>query len=136
MATTSVSPSRSRSSSRLLRFALQADGIFEMLLGLAMLIEAGPLTTIFALSTPEFFGSGIVCVLYSVALFWFATRQMLSRPFALLTIMLNVVWVLGSIIAIATNLFPFTETTRWIEGGVALIVADLALLQIWGYLKR
>lgn len=128
------------SSDRLLRRTLKGNAVFSVLSGAALVAFAGPFAAL-ATHQPvavagldlaivfELLGAGVV--LFGLLCGFIATRQTLPAGLARIVFAADLAWVLGSAVALA---LPASWTTLGIAGivGVALIVADLALLEYLG----
>jgi len=116
-----------------LRRVLQANGLFCAVSGLLAIVAAGPLATFLGLAEPLILVvTGIILVPYGLALFWIvSSRDSLLGQVAVVAIVLDIAWVLGSIVLLLTNWVPFTTGGKWAVAIVALIVADFAGTQIY-----
>jgi hypothetical protein len=112
---------------------LQANGLFCTISGLVCLIGAGPLAAFLGIPAPLILIlTGIILIPYGLALFQLVTREdSLVRQLALVAIILDIAWVLGSIVLLLIDWVPFTTAGQWAVAIVALIVADFAGTQIY-----
>lgn len=115
-----------------LRRVLQANGLFCAASGLIAVVAAGPLATFLGLPEPLILVvTGIILVPYGLALFWIVSRDSLVDQVAIVAIVLDIAWVLGSIVLLLSDWVPFTTGGMWAVALIALIVADFAGTQIY-----
>jgi len=69
---------------------------------------------------------------YGVALFFLAAQQRINPKLALAVILLDVIWVIDSIVLLLSGRLPVTTTGIWIIAILALIVAGFAEVQYLG----
>jgi hypothetical protein len=128
------------SSDRLLRRTLWGNAIFSILGGAVLTIFAAPfagiaahepgtglgleLAVVFELLGLGIVGFGVLCA-------WIASRETMPAGWARVILAADLAWVLGSVLVLAV---PASWTTAGVAGIVlvALIVADLALLEYLG----
>jgi hypothetical protein len=118
----------------LARLALQADGALCSALGVGLLAAAAPVAdfTGLPLAVPVILGVGLIP--YSINLFVLARRRATRRT--LLTIAaLNSAWVVASAVLLLTGVAALTTGGNWAVGIIALLVADLAALQLYAARK-
>jgi hypothetical protein len=77
-------------------------------------------------------GIGFVLGCYGVALFFLAAQQRINRKLALAVILLDVLWVIDSIVLLLSGRLPLTTAGMWVIGILALIVAGFAEVQYLG----
>lgn len=118
--------------SLLLRRSLQANAALTGLMGLALLVAAGPLATLTGLPAMMLWPDGAVLLAYAAWLGYQSTRPTIGRGVALTAIVLDVLWVVGSMILLFGGLLPLTAAGWWIVLVQALIAADFAILQYIG----
>jgi uncharacterized membrane protein len=115
----------------LLRKSLAANAVFTGICGLVLLVFSGTLT---ALLGPVGRGTllilGAVLLLYALDLARTAFGAEVSWGRVVYFIIMDVLWVIGSIVVLLT--LPFTEAGEWIVLGVADVVGLFALLQGFG----
>lgn len=116
----------------LLRRAIQADGAFSILSGLGCLAGAGWLAAQLGVPPVAMYVLGAVLLGYAVFLFAVAAREPISRRAVIAALALDVVWVLDSIVLLATGWLALTTTGWWITVVVALLVADFGALKYAG----
>ncbi len=119
--------------SSLLRHAILANGIFCGVSGIVLLLAAAPLATLLGIPAPLVLrGTGFVLGCYGIALFFLASQQHINQKLALAVILLDVLWVLDSIVILLTGWLPLTTTGIWVIAILALIVAGFAEVQYLG----
>jgi hypothetical protein len=118
----------------LARLALQADGALCATMGVGLLAGAAPVAdfTGLPLAVPVVLGVGLIP--YGVGLIALARRR--ATRGSLLTIAaLNLAWVIASALLLLTGAASLTTGGSWAVGIIALIVADLAALQLYAARK-
>ncbi len=122
--------------STFLRNALKGNGTFSLVSGLAFITGATPIAAFLGLTTPTILiVTGILLLAFAVDLFFLATRQQMNPMWVMAVIGADVLWVLGSIALLLTNIVPLTTGGQWAVGIVAGIVAIFAELQFIGLQK-
>jgi hypothetical protein len=114
-----------------LRRSLQLDGVASGLCGALLVVGAGPLADIMGLPGPglaRVVGAGLL--VFAAALLWNAARATVSRAEALVTVVLNVGWVVGSAIVIVDG--PLTVVGNLAVAAVAAAVLVFAILEAIG----
>ena len=130
---TTVQTATNVSKTNLLRHALQGNGIFSGVSGLAFILAAKPIAAFLGLDAPLVLaGLGVGLVLYAAGLFREGAREPLNRQFAVVAILLDLAWVVGSAVLLLTNWLPFTTAGSWAVAIVADVVAVFAILQFIG----
>ena len=128
------------SSDRLLRRTLWGNAIFSIVSGAVLAIFAGPFAAIAAHEPMAVMGLDLAIVFELVGLgviafgalcAWIASRPSMPQGLARVIFAADLAWVAGSVLVLA---LPASWTTAGIAGivVVALIVADLALLEYLG----
>ncbi len=118
----------------LARLALQADGAVCTALGVGLLAAVAPVAefTGLPLAVPIVLGVGLLP--YGIALFVLARRRA-TRGTLLTIAALNIAWIVASALLLLTGLAALTTGGNWTVGIIALIVADLAALQLYAARK-
>jgi hypothetical protein len=128
------------SSDRLLRRTLWGNAVFSIVSGAVLAIFAGPFADIAAHGPVSLMGLDLALVFELLGLgvigfgalcAWVASRETMPGGLARVIFAADLAWVAGSVLVLA---LPATWTTAGIAGivVVALIVADLALLEYLG----
>ena len=128
------------SSDRLLRRTLWGNAIFSIVSGAVLAIFAGPFASIAAHEPMAVMGLdlavvfellGLGVIAFGALCAWIASRQSMPQGWARVIFAADLAWVAGSVLVLA---LPASWTTAGIAGivVVALIVADLALLEYLG----
>jgi len=128
------------SSDRLLRRTLWGNAIFSVVSGAVLAIFAAPFAAIAAHDPTtglgldlaiifELLGLGVIA--FGALCAWIASRETMPQGWARLIFAADLAWVAGSVLVLAV---PASWTAAGIAGivVVALIVADLALLEYLG----
>ena len=128
--TTQANPS---AHSNLLRYALRGDAIITIAIGALCLADASPLATLLGFQPPlglEILGA--VLMLYGAFLFYAAAQAQISLRIVIAAIVLDVIWVIDSAILLVAGWLPLTSAGMWTIGLIAVAVAVVAELQIFG----
>jgi len=119
--------------SYLLRRALQWNAAFSIISGTIMLTMFGPLGQFMGVELPALYiVIGASLVVFSAGLMLNARREDISLIEAKISTVMDVVWVLGSIVVLFSPGTGLTLEGKWVIGIVADIVALFALLQYIG----
>lgn len=119
--------------SNILRNALRANASFSFFSGLILLLGAQPAAQFMGIQEPLVLRfMGIVLVLFAVDLIWIASKDPIDRRLAWAVTLLDVAWVLGSVVILITDLVPLTVAGRWAVALVAEVVAVFAVLEFIG----
>ncbi len=119
--------------SNVLRRALQANGLFSVLSGVVLAVSPAQVSSFLGLDMPgliNFLGAGLIG--FAVALFWLAAEPRIRRSLALTVILLDIAWVVGSILLLINDIVSFTSHGMWAIAIVSGIVAVFAALQSYG----
>src|SRR5215468_11199347 len=90
----------------LLRLALKLDAAATGALGVIALAAAPPLADLFGIPLVALRPGGLLLAAYAAAVWFGASRPTLSRPAAGRVVALNLLWVGGSVVVVATGWFP------------------------------
>ena len=119
--------------SNLLRNAPRGNALFSGLSGIVSLLAAQSLATFTGLQEPlVFVVLGVVLILFAIDLIWIASPDIINRRIAVAVILLDAVWVAGSVIILLFDLVPLTVAGRWTIALLAEVVALFAILQTIG----
>ncbi len=119
--------------SNVLRRALQANGLFSAISGVVLAVLPTPVSSFLGLDMPgliNFLGAGLIG--FAVALFWLAAEPRIRPGVALTIILLDLAWVVDSILLLITDIVPLTAHGMWAIAIVSGIVAVFAALQSYG----
>lgn len=117
--------------STFLRRSLQANGLFSVASGLAMIIACKPLANLVGLSHPLILvGIGVSLLAFAAELFRNSRRVSVNERDAMMAIILDFGWVVGSVVVISIGVL--TATGNWTVAIVADLVFVLAILQTVG----
>lgn len=109
---------------------LRADGIFALLSGASLVIAAGPIAKLIALSQPWILiVLGLVLLGYGAILLYTAGRSDMNHVVAWLAIVLNGIWVIASYLGLFLGWFPVNTAGNWAIALVAEAVAVFAVLE-------
>lgn len=119
--------------SRVLRRALQGNGLFSGISGTALAVAPAQVSAFLGVDMPgliNFLGASLIA--FAVALFWLAAETTIRRGLALTVIFLDLVWVADSALLLTTDVVPLTIRGMWAIVIVCGIVAAFAALQSYG----
>ena len=120
-----------------LQRSLLGNAAFSGISGLFMVFAAGPISQFLGLNNPFILTIiGIVLLVYVPFLVWLANQSPVPNWMAWLVIELDVLWVIGSLILIFTNLVPLTTGGKWAVAITADIVTIFAVLQYFGLRRQ
>ena len=123
--------------SNLLKNALRGNALFSGTSGLIALLAAQSLAAFTGIEPPIIFVVlGIVLILYAVDLWWIASRETINRRFAWAAIILDVLWVVGSIAILLFGWLPLTVAGSWTIALLAEVVAIFAVLQYIAHIPQ
>jgi hypothetical protein len=120
----------------LLRVALLADAIASGAMGVLMALAAAPLGDWFGLPVVLVRAVGLILIPYAALLAWLARSAVTPRLPAQIVVAGNVVWVVGSLLLLASELVSPTGLGTGFVIGQALIVAILAEAQFVGLRRQ
>lgn len=116
----------------ILRTALKANGTFSAISGLALAAASRPIAAFMGFDQPLILVViGVVLLLFAADLWWTATRPTINARKGISVVVMDGIWIIASIILLATGIAQFSSAGRWL----ILIVADLvAVFALWqGY---
>ncbi len=103
----------------LLRYSLTGNGVFSILTGAIALVFSTPLGTYMGVSPIALSVVGVSVAVFGGTVYFVSKRSPINRRFAVLTVIADIVWVLGAVVLIAV--FPETMTS---EGAALLVVVS------------
>ncbi|MFQ5546619.1 MAG: hypothetical protein ACE5FE_11615 [Acidiferrobacterales bacterium] len=119
--------------SNVLRRALQANGLFSAVSGVVLAVLPTQVSSFLGTDMPgliNFIGASLIG--FAVALFWLAAEPRIRRDLALAIILLDITWVVNSVLLLITGIVPMTTHGMWAIAIVSGIVAVFAALQSYG----
>ena len=120
-------------SSHLLRKALQGNAVFSMTSGSTAVLTATTLAEFIGLEATGILRFiGLNLILFATALYWLSRPSTINRRMALTAVILDALWVLGSLLLLVTGILPITSGGQWLIGIIALLVGSFAVLQYLG----
>jgi len=123
---------RSFSPSPLLRWALLADAAASGVMGLSMLLGAGPLGALLHLPAGLLSGVGLALLPYAALVAWLGSRASLTRAAVWTVIGINAIWVVDSLLLLASGWVQPNGLGQAFIVIQALAVALFAELQFLG----
>lgn len=123
----------STASSASLRPVLRLNSLFSAGSGVGMILGTGPLTALLGLELSLLLRVlGVGLVIYGASLVWVARQARITRSLALAAVLLDALWVVGSVfvlLAARIGRVPLTAGGAWLIGIIAAVVAVFAALQ-------
>jgi hypothetical protein len=120
-----------------LQRALLGNAAFSGISGLVMVLAASATSQLLGLGNPLILVIvGAILLLYMPILVWLSNQSPVPAHFAWEVIALDVVWVLGSLVLIFTDLAPLTSSGKWAIALIADIVFVFAVLQYLGLRRQ
>ena len=114
-----------------LRKALMGNALFSTLSGLTILLAQGSVLRILGLSSSvNLLILGVGLIVFAATLVINARKQQVKKSDALIAVLMDVAWVIGSWVLIFV--VPFSTGGKWVVGLVAEIVLLFAVLQFVG----
>lgn len=115
---------------RLLRRAMRANAGFSGISGLVSLLAADALAAFTGI--PEvlvFRALGVILILYGADLLWITSRERVNIWFGITAVILDIAWVIGSMVLLLGNFLPLTTAGKWSVLLLAEVVSIFALVQ-------
>ena len=108
--------------SNFLRLSLRGNAVFSTLSGLSFVFGNQAISSLLGEVPPiAVLSVGVQLLLFAGALFWLASRPVISAPLAVGVIVADLLWVVGTAIVVSIDFFaPRGET-------LALLLADVVL---------
>jgi hypothetical protein len=103
----------------LLRYSLTGNGVFSILTGAIALVFSTPLGTYTGVPPIALSVVGVSVAVFGGTVYFVSKRSPINRRFAVLTVIADIVWVLGAVVLIGA--FPETMTS---EGAALLAVVS------------
>ena len=103
----------------LLRYSLTGNGVFSILTGAIALFFSTPLGTYMGVPPIALSVVGVSVAVFGGTVYFFSKRSPINRRFVVLTVIADIVWVLGAVVLI--GVFPETMTS---EGGALFAVVS------------
>lgn len=117
---------------RLLRFALNLDGVATGGTGLLMLALAGVLDSLLGPSTAMLLGLGAFFVVYGAVVLWIGTRPVINRRAATAVAVVNLLWTVDTLVVVLADLLTLTTLGTVVALGLAAVTACFGALQLIG----
>lgn len=106
----------------LLHKILLVDSLSSGAAGITFILASGPLAALMGIANPlALVIVGILFVVFAAAVYYTASREVISRRAAWLIFELNVAYIIGSAMILLTDAFGLSTEGRWL----VLILADL-----------
>ena len=115
-----------------LRYALLGDALASGATGLLTLVGAGLLTDVLGLPTGLLRGVGLVLLPYAGFVAWLGTRTSPARGAVWAVVAINALWVVDSLVLLASGWVVPTGLGTAFVLGQALVVAGFAAAQAHG----
>jgi hypothetical protein len=109
----------------LLRTTLLVNSLVSGISGLVFAFGAEFVAAFMGVATPLVFVLlGLGLLVFAAGVYYVASRPIIDPRYGWLIFELDVAWIIGSVIILATNAFALSEAGRW----TVLILADVVLL--------
>lgn len=115
----------------LLRNTLRLDGVLCGLDGIILAGAASWLAPVLGLSTVLLVTEGLLLLAFAAIIFTVAAREPISRRAGLIIGVLNLVFAIGSVVALIEGVLPLTTTGVWVVALVAVVDAVLGEIQLF-----
>jgi len=123
-------------SSNTLRWALKGNATFSLFSGISLLLLSNRLAALMGISKPLVLTViGISLILFALVLIQTALARQIKAMKVYTIILLDGIWVFGSLIILFLRPFSLNPIAYWIIGGIAGIVALLGFWQYQGVRK-
>ena len=129
--TTQITSART-TAAPLLRLALKLDGIASGAMGLLLVALGAVLDSVLGLPTSLLVPIGAFLVAYGGAVYYLGTRAVINRAVAWTVVLLNVLWVVDSVLLLVGDWYDVTGLGIAFVVAQALAVAAFAELQYLG----
>ncbi len=125
--------SNTRVTSNFLRIVLRGDAFLCAVTALALLMGAGPISSLMGLTNVlPLYATAVALAVYVAALFYITAQERLNLRAALLGPSVNLACAALSVALLVTDWLPLSLGGKWLIGIMGLAVLDLAVLQIYG----
>ena len=119
-----------------LKFALTFNAIFSLVTGLLLVTMPDYISQLFGVTHgASFFYLGLSLVLFSIIVLYVSRQRHIHILYALIISLLDLIWVLASLIILILDPLQFKMTGNVIIAAVALIVLSIAIMQLFGIAK-
>jgi ribosome-associated toxin RatA of RatAB toxin-antitoxin module len=119
-----------------LKFALTFNAIFSLVTGLLLVTMPDYISQLFGVTHgASFFYLGLSLVLFSIIVLYVSRQRHIHILYALIISLLDLIWVLASLIILILDPLQFKMTGDVIIAAVALIVLSIAIMQLFGIAK-
>jgi hypothetical protein len=120
--------------SDLLRRTLRGNSIFSIISGLLFTFGAAPIASFLGIPDTSLIIAilGIVIVGFAAFLWMMTAKPVVNRQFGVIVFIMDVAWVVASLIILMTNTFSLSTEGRWAILIVADIVAVFAIFEFIG----
>lgn len=116
----------------LIRFALVADAVATVATGALLALGGSLLAGLTGLPGAATMPLGLFLIAFAAFVAWVGLRQQTPQGAAMLIVIVNAAWVVGSLIVLLAGTFPLTLLGVAFVIAQALAVAALAALQWMG----
>lgn len=126
----------SSDNSLFLRRAIQGEAAIGLSMGIGFLLASAPVATFLGISQTMVLVLGVAALFYDGGrIIWSMQGEAVDRRLGILSLEVNIAWVVGSIVLLAFNLLPLSNSVWWTVAVLADVVAVFAVLQ-WVGLRR
>jgi hypothetical protein len=113
----------------LLRLMLRVDAAASGAMGLGTVVAASTLDGVLGVPAGWLVTLGVVLLAWAGGLAWLSTRERIAAGPAWTVVVLNLVWVVDSVVALLAGWFTFTDI------GIALVIAQAVAVAAFAELQ-
>ena len=116
---------------KMVRLALQADGVVCTLAGGAFVLGAGALSPLLGVESPLLLLFGVVTLVYGLAVLYFANRPTIDPRVPMATVTINIVLVALCIFLLVADPLTLTDPGKWVTLMLLDSVAIFGIRSKW-----
>lgn len=122
-----------RPETNFLKYAIRGNALFSGISGLTLALLARGVSVLTGIEPPLAITiTGVILIGYAVWLWRLTTQPAIPPASAWLAIALDVLWVVGSVLAIVAGWGSLSQTGKWLVAILADVVGLFAVLQFVG----
>ena len=126
-----------RPETNFLKYAIRGNALFSGISGLTLALLARGVSVLTGIQPPLAITiTGLILIGYAAWLWRLTNQPAIPPASAWLVIALDVLWVVGSVLAILAGWSPLSQTGKWLVAILADVVGLFAVLQYLGLRRR
>ena len=126
-----------RPETNFLKYAIRGNALFSGISGLTLALLARGVSVLTGIQPPLAITiTGLILIGYAAWLWRLTNQPAIPPASAWLVIALDVLWVVGSVLAILAGWSPLNQTGKWLVAILADVVGLFAVLQYLGLRRR